>query len=54
MKKLIILLLCISFFMPTVNVYASVFEAPQLKEEISLGDEAEAIANMNKAITLNF
>ena len=50
MKKLIILLLCISFFMPTVNAYAEVITA-EPKEELSLGDEAEAIANMNKAIT---
>ena len=50
MKKLIVLLLCISFFMPTVNAYAEVL-GTNPNEEVSLGDEAEAIANMNKAIT---
>ena len=35
--------------MPTINTYAEVLSEPN--EEVSLGDEAEAIANMNKAIT---
>ena len=46
MKKIIILLLCISFFMPTVDAYAEIIVVKP-NEEVSLGDEAEAIENAN-------